>query len=221
MSFYVSITTIKKYKSALDVLLSSLPEEWHNKYILIYQNEETNSYSIKEDGHIEVYIKNNLSDYGTWIGLKLLFDESVLPHNAWFLVVHDTCKFLSDCVTKTYSIINKYNNTNTDIIWLCTTGQCNLCLLRENAIQYGYDRYKDINYMSKMDTIEYEWNHTNPLSPKSFHLNHVYLNKPALHQGKRFVYNTINQRDVLLYTSINMEKYFYFTLQESDHPFAP
>ncbi len=63
-SFFVSITTIKKYKIALNLLLDSLPDEWKNKYILIYQDEETNNYKIFDDGHIEVYITNNLYDYG-------------------------------------------------------------------------------------------------------------------------------------------------------------
>jgi hypothetical protein len=221
MSFYVSITTIRKYKVALDTLLSSLPKSWLDKYIVIYQNEPENSYTIFDDGHIEVYITNNLSDYGNWIGLHILLEANIISKNTWFLFIHDTCKLLDNCVSLTYSIIAKYANTETDIVWLCNNGQCNLCLLRTNAIHYGYNLYKDINYMSKMETIEYEWNHQHRLSPKSFPLNHVYIDKPALHLGKRYVYNNTNNRDVLLYTSINMEKYFYFTLKESDHPFSP
>jgi hypothetical protein len=38
------------------------PNEWKNKYILVYQNEDENNFKIFEDGHIEVYISNNLSD---------------------------------------------------------------------------------------------------------------------------------------------------------------
>jgi hypothetical protein len=72
MTFYLSISTIKKYKVALDVLLESIPNEWKNKYILVYQNENENDYKIFEDGHIEVYIKNNLSDYGNWVGVNIL-----------------------------------------------------------------------------------------------------------------------------------------------------
>jgi len=39
--------------------------------------------------------------------------------------------------------------------------------------------------------------------------------------GKRYVYNNTNKRDVLLYESINLEKYYYHTDKESDHPFSP
>lgn len=221
MSFFVSITTIKKYKSALDVLINSLPAVWKNKYILIYQDEPEENYKVFDDGHIEVYIKNNLSDYGNWIGLNILLEENIIPHNSWFLIIHDTCKLFENSADLTYKILKDYDQTDVDIIWLCNTGQCNLCLMRENAIRYGNNIYKEIQYMTKMQTIEYEWNHQNHFSPKSFPLKHLYLDQLAVHQGKRFVYNNTNQRDVLLYKSINMEKYFYFTLKESDHPFSP
>jgi hypothetical protein len=79
-NFYVSITTIQKYKPALDMLLESLPNEWRDKYILVYQAEEEESYKVFEDGHIEVYIKNNLSDYGAFVGINMLLELITLMH---------------------------------------------------------------------------------------------------------------------------------------------
>ena len=96
MDFYVSITTIKKYKSALDILINSLPIEWKDKYILVYQNENENDFKIFEDGHIEVYITNNLSDYGNFVGVNMLFNLNIIPQNSWILFIHDTCKFLGN-----------------------------------------------------------------------------------------------------------------------------
>jgi hypothetical protein len=54
--------------------------------------------------------------------------------------------------------------------------------------------------MTKMETIEYKWNHKNNLSPKSFNVIQKFIDIPALHQGKRYVYNNINNRDVLLFS---------------------
>ena len=51
-TFYVSITTIQKYKEALDMLLESLPNEWRDKYILVYQAEEEESYEVLSLIHI-------------------------------------------------------------------------------------------------------------------------------------------------------------------------
>jgi len=220
MNFYVSITTIKKYKCALDMLLHSLPIEWKYKYILVYQNENENSFKIFEDGHIEVYIKNNISDYGNFVGVNMLLVENIIPRNSWFLFIHDTCKFLgSNCVDLTYKIIE--DNSDVDIVWLCILGQCNICLIRENAIKIGNERYKDIMYMSKMETIEYEWNNNNPLSIKSFEVKQKFLNSHSINLGHRYVYNNINSRICLLYESINMEKYFVLVTNESQHPFHP
>jgi hypothetical protein len=75
--------------------------------------------------------------------------------------------------------------------------------------------------MTKMETIKYEWNHHHFLSPKSFNVKQFFINIPTKHLGKRYVYNNINERDCLLYQSINMEKYYFHTNVESDHPFSP
>lgn len=220
MNFYISITTIKKYKSALDVLLHSLPNEWRNKYILVYQDENENSFKIFEDGHIEVYISNNLSDYGNFVGVNMLFESNSIPQDSWILFVHDTCKFLDDnCVDLTYTLIKDYSDV--DILWLCNSGQCNICLIRKNAILFGNNVYKNIKFMTKMETIAYEWNHTHYLSPKSFNVKQFFIHTPTEHLGKRYVYNNINKRDCLLYKSINMEKYYFYIMIESDHPFSP
>lgn len=220
MNFYVSITTIKKYKVALNLILSSLPKKWKNKYIIVYNDEKYNDFKIFEDGHIEIYITNNISDYGSWVGINLLFEKNIIPQNAWFLFVHDTCKFL-DCSDKLVeNIIEKYSD-NFDIIWLSNTGQCNICLINNVGVLYGNALYSNIKYMTKMETIKYEWDFSNKLCPKSFKLKHHFLNDKTENLEKRFVYNNENERCVLLYTSINMEKYYFFTTKESDHPLMP
>jgi len=222
MDFYVSITTIKKYKPALDMLMNSLPFEWKNKYILVYQNENKNFFNIFEDGHIEVHITNNLSDYGNYVGVNMLLEKNIVPQNSWFLFIHDTCKFLgSNCVYLTYNLVKNFNDSDIDIVWLCDTGQCNLCLIRKNAIKIGNNLYKDIIFMTKMETINYEWDHHANLSPKCFKVKQHFINIPTKHLGKRYVYNNTNERDCLLYESINMEKYYFDTKVESDHPFSP
>jgi hypothetical protein len=226
MNFFVSITTIRKYKVALDILLESLPNEWKNKYILVYQDENMDehleNYRVFEDGHIEVYIPNNLSDYGNWVGLNILLEKKVVPDDTWFLFIHDTCKFLNENSAElTYEIIKNHEDTDLDIIWLSNNGQCNISLMRKNSIIYGNNLYKDIKYMTKMETILYEWYHEELLSPKSFKVKQKYIQSNTKHLGKRYVYNNVNNRSVLLYESINMEKYYFHTDKESDHPFSP
>ena len=220
MSFYVSITTIAHYKPALDVLMASLPPSWTNRYILVYQNEQRNDYRVFADGHIEVTITNNCSDYGNWIGLHMLLSDGVVPPDSSFLCIHDTCQFVSGDrgAELIQQIILDYPSH--DIIWLCNTGQCNICILRKEAIDVGYSRYKDIATMTKQETIDYEWHHNDSRSPKSFPVRHVYLPIPVEPRGSRCVYNAENERVVLFYPSISMEKYFFYALERT-HPLSP
>ncbi len=222
MSFYVSITTIKKYKVALDILLASLPEEWKNKYIIVYQDEPENGITVFEDGRIEVRITNNLSDYGNWVGMQMLIDANVVPKDAWFLFIHDTCKFVSnECAQSVTNIINAHNELEVDILWLCANGQCNICLIRRQGITWGNNVYKDITYMTKQETVDYEWQHQNPRSPKSFPVPQKFINIPTQHLGARYVYNNEHLRCVLLYSSIHMEKYYFFIRDTHPHPMSP
>lgn len=221
-NFYVSITTIQKYKVALDMLLESLPNEWRDKYILVYQAEEEESYKVFEDGHIEVKIKQNLSDYGNWVGVDILLKNNIVPQDAWFLFVHDTCKFLSNSVKYTNAVIGRFGHRDIDILWLVQKGICNICLIRKNGIEYGANLYKDIQFMTKMETVDYEWNYTNNiLSPKMFKVKQHFLDSYAIYGPARYVYNNINKREVLFVSSIDMEKYFCRIQKEEDHPFMP
>ncbi len=220
MSLYLSIVTIAHYKPALDVLLSSLPPSFAQRYILVYQNESRSGYHVFDDGHIEVTITNNCSDYGNWIGLHMLLSSNVLPHDSCFLCIHDTCRFTDgECsYERTRQIVS--DHPHADIIWLCDTGQCNICVLRKGAIDVGYERYKDVAHMTKQETIDYEWQHHHWLSPKSFPVPSVYLQSPVSNMGSRHVYNAENERVVLFYPSIRMEKYYFYSL-ERPHPISP
>lgn len=222
MSFYVSITTISHYKPALDLLLSSLPPSWARLYILVYQNEPRSDYKVFDDGHIEVYITNNLSDYGNWVGLHMLLSRGVVPLDSSFLCIHDTCQFVDGDrgAELTRRILLDHPESDADVIWMCDTGQCNICILRKAAIDVGYERYKDIATMTKPETIEYEWNHHSFLSAKSFPVRHVFLQSPAFKTGARCVYSACNERVVLFYPSISLEKYFIFCTN-GIHPMSP
>ena len=221
MSFYISITTIAHYKPALDMLLSSLPSSWKRRYVIVYQKEDRNDHLVFEDGHIEVYITNNLSDYGNWVGLHMLLSRGVVPQDSSFLCVHDTCMFVGGdrCDELTQRIITQHPHD--DVIWLCNTGQCNICIIRKAAIDAGYERYKDIDTMTKLETIQYEWGHCSWLSPKSFPVRHVFLPSPVEDRGSRLVYNAQNTRSVLFYPSISMEKYYFLTHDGVSHPMSP
>jgi len=219
MLFYVAITTIRKYKCALDMMIASIPPEW--AYIIVYQDEPEEGYQIFADGHFEVYITNNLSDYGNWIGVYMLLEKDLIPRSTWFLFVHDTCKFLDGAAELTPKIVNEYHDTDVELLWLCNIGQCNICLIRGMAIEIGNSLYKNIPNFTKMETIELERNFTHPLSPKSFDVIQEFLQVPPIELGRRCVYHDKFARSVLLFRSIGMEKYYFFILKEEEHPRLP
>ena len=220
-NFYVCITTVSGYETALNSIVESLPSEWKDKYILVYQNDPNERITIFEDGHIEVYIKNNLHDYGNWIGIHRLIERGLVSKDSCFLFVHDTCKFGERTYKLTAHISNIFmNECDYDILWLCSNGQCNICLIKESAIQYGYNIYKDIYKITKLQTVDWEWDHYNLCSPKSFELKHYYIPIKTEKLGLRKVYSDV-ERTVLLYNSIDMEKYYVDIKKESDHPFLP
>jgi hypothetical protein len=220
-NFYVCIPTIKGYEIALNNLLNSFPNEWKEKYILIYQNEITEKITIFEDGHIEVYINNNLHDYGGWIGINKLLEKNIVPNNSCFLFIHDTCKFGDNSYKLTSHIANVFmNESDYDVMWLSKLGQCNICLIKERGIRYGYNVYKDIKTVTKIEGVKWEWDPYHPNSPKAFEIKHYFIPVDTEKLGKRQVYSN-TERNVLLYKTIDLEKYFVDIVNESDHPYSP
>jgi hypothetical protein len=220
-NFFICIPTIKGYEVALDNLLESLPVEWCNKYILVYQNEVEETITRFKNGRIEIRIQQNLHDYGGWIGIYKLIEQQYIPSNSCFLFIHDTCKFGESAYKKISHISNVFmNEMDHDILWLSSLGQCNICMMKESGIRYGYNIYKDVRSITKRQGVEWEWDPYHPNSPKSFELKHYFVPIETEKRGKRTVYSSV-ERNVLYYASIDLEKYFVDIALDSDHPYNP
>jgi hypothetical protein len=224
---YIVITSIRTYETALTRLLESFPAEFKKKYIVIFQKEEETDFKVFEDGHIEVSLTSNIYEYAAWTGVSLLQRTGTVPEYSWFLFVHDTSEFFQDSWLYINNIINTYHDTPTDVVWLSPTGQCNICLVRRNAIKYGSAVYKDEYTMTKRDAIEYEWghvanpNHNKPLCPKCFDTNQQFVQQDAILLGRKNVYGNIT-REVLYFPSIHFQKYLVpGVIDTGDHPHRP
>jgi len=201
--FYVVIPTIRKYYKALRILLNSLPIEW--KYILVYQDEEDDIYKIRSDKNYEVSIKQNLYEYGSFIGVNMLLQDNLLPRDTWFLFLHDTCKTgprIKDAIEDI--LLNASDDE--DIIWLCNTGKCNLCLLR-NVVPHGYSVYNNMQ-MTKQYAIEIEYMGKD--SVKAFPCKQRFLDYQCLFDGPSDVYNDelYKKRVTTKFQNIDLEKYY-------------
>ena len=217
---YIVFTSIRnKYELAVKKLVESIPD--NTKYIVVFQNEEREEHTVYDDGHIEISIKNNLYELGSYIGAYRLIELGLLPKDDWYLFIHDTCKLNTDSIKKAHNIIERYKTENPDIIWLSPNGQCNLCLVRFNAIKIGNDFLEPMLTIDKMIAIDTEWGRTN-FSPKRYPVKQIYSDIKQKDIGKDVdVYNNGTKRIVTIYNSINMEKYFVAIKRSSDHPQKP
>ena len=219
-TIYVVIPTLKSYDVALNYILQSVPIEWKSRLILVFQKEDADGYTVCEDGHIEVRLKRNIYEYGAWVGTNMLLEKNVIPKDAWYLFVHDTCKFGSHTKFLTDHIAARYQFTHADCIWLCRQGFRNICLLRRSAITEGAKLYQHIHTMTKQEAIEGELKHTSRLSPKSLPIRQEFLPNRLYVKGKRKVYGT-HIRNVENFDSIDMEKYVYHVAKGIVHPHNP
>jgi hypothetical protein len=201
---HVAITSIRKYHEARGVLLSSLPPEWN--YIIIYQNEPENFIKVGEDGNIEVAITQNLYEYGTFIGLNMVLEMGLVPKDSWFLCLHDTCKAGPRFKSSIEDIIR--HEKDSDIVWLCCTGQCNLCLLR-NVVPHGFNVYNGME-MSKQHAIDIEYRGKDSI--KTFPCKQFFLKYQVLFDGPREVYNDplYGKRVIVKFENIDLEKYYFY-----------
>jgi len=205
VTMYVTITTIRKYHKALEILLKSLPSKWN--YILVYQNEPVDAYSVKSDGNIEVQITQNLYDYGVFVGVNMLIRDNIVPNDSWFLVLHDTCKAGPRLKQSIEDVLALHGDN--DIIWLCCTGQCNLCLLR-NVIPYGNSVYNGMQ-MTKQNAIDIEYQGKDSI--KTFPCKQHFIGYQVLFEYPSDVYNdseTFSNRITVRFENVDLEKYYVY-----------
>ena len=214
--FYIVITTIRSYQVALTELLQSLPPQL--KYIVIYSKEPTNDYKIQETT-IEVSIRNNIYEYGAYLGINMLLEKNAIPETSVFLFIHDTCKFGQTATEKLPPLIEEFVKGEEEIFWLEKRGLCNICLIKPKAIKEGVKRYRNFFVMDKMTAITAEWG-GNGISPKKLPLKQKFHTSHAEARGSRFVYNKENKREVIYYSLIDMEKYFT-AKHPTEHPQKP
>jgi hypothetical protein len=222
-SVYISIVTVRRYKEALDNLLSSLPKGF-NKYIIIYQDEEDGDYyNQTEDGHYEVYLKRNIYEYGAWEGLFILKQDGVLQNDDYILMLPDTCKTGGENTIRLVKDIIS-NDKNFEIFWAANTGQCNICIAKSSIIELIREIYKDTHKLDKADSVDMEHGHTHEKSIKKTkdRLKHVFYDEPCENKGSIKVYSTGVERECIYYKSIDVEKYYFiYNHTENYHPETP
>jgi hypothetical protein len=201
-NFYISIICIKSFDISLERLLPTIPS--HFKKIIIYQKEDDYSYKIKENGDIFVNVKNNIFEYGHWIGLKYLFDKNLLNNNDKFLLLHSTMIFLDDPTFRIHKLLLEMGNNN--IYFVTSNGQYNICLIDKIGIDTGYEYYRHFITMDKDTAIAFEWQHNLKWSPKSWPINKKFHQYDAYFVSEKPIYTDLI-RKITFIPSLYTEKY--------------
>jgi hypothetical protein len=192
----------------------------------VFQKEEETDFKVFEDGHIEVSLTTNIYEYAAWTGVSILQRTGTVPEYSWFLFIHDTSEFFQDSGMYINNILNTYHETNTDIVWLSSTGQCNICLIRKAGISEGNKLYSGLTEISKKLAIQGEWAHeesrfVGSICPKFLKVNQVFVKDVNIILGYKSVYGK-TLREVLYFPSIRFQKYIVPNVVDTkDHPHRP
>jgi hypothetical protein len=203
-NFFVAFTSTQGYGKAATKLIESLPVQWKGKYIQINQNTASKNYVVAEDGHITVNLIRNMHQFGNWIGVQYLIDNNVIPRDAWFLFLHDTCVCGQDTAMLVEQNIEELNETNENLSWLTQDALGYLCLIRNIGITYGAAIYK--NKFNKKIT---NWKNAPEINPLNFKIRQHFPDNVAKEGHMEKIYSDKIIRKALYIESYDLTKYQY------------
>lgn len=203
--FRVVIPTLRKNTEAFDNLWKTIPEETKNLSIIVYQDEPHEMILVGVTGTIEVYLKQNLFEYGAWIAAKKLVSETTLIiESDWLVMIHDTCAFQSDTLERIKNMIYTLNFTPINFYSLVHSGFHNLSLVRNAGIHLVADHFLNIKTITKEEAIAYEGDGIfKLLDGKTFRGEHT---KGPVFRGK--IWFDSGERSVVNVVSINLLKFY-------------
>lgn len=219
---FIAIATIDKYSTARSALLESLPESSKQNTLLVFSGEPEDTFPVRNsDGILEVRIRNNIYEYGLFVGLKRAFDALLIPASEDVLLLHDTCRAGPRFPELLDRLVAKKRETKQDIFFASNTGQCNLCIVNRAAVEVGYSMFHDMMTVPKMRAIKWEWEHHHKESPKGFPgVSKGFSDQPSKFVGTRKVYSDVT-RSVLYYPALDLEKYYVHVDREGQHAQRP
>ncbi len=162
--------------SKLKSMLASIPKAFSD-YIIIRQGEVSDHYKIYDDGHIEVSLKREIQDCGFYIGIGMLIKADVIPMTAWYLLVHDSCRLLTNFEERIHTFLQEIS-WRVDIYWADRNGRSNISMQRRGAITHGANLFLDINTIDPVQLAQMEWG-MHASSPKTFPVEQRYYHKTA------------------------------------------
>lgn len=207
-NFFVAFTTTVGYEKAASQLIASLPPAWQGKYIQINQNAAAKNYDVAEDGHIVVNMGRNMYQFGNWIGVQYLIDNNVIPRDAWFLFLHDTCTCGTDTQILIERSITELNKTSNSIAWLTNDALGYLCLARNIGITYGAAIFNSKKHNSVKKNNK-NWHKAKVNSPLTFNVKQHFPDKSAIEGQSGPIYSDKIIRKAMYIEGYDLTKNMY------------
>jgi hypothetical protein len=134
-----------------------MPEEARNRSITVYQNEPVEMIIKKEGGKIDMFIKEELFEYGSWLAVyKLARESGELTPTDWFLMIHDSCAFEKNTLQKINELCLLLTRTNIEFYSLSAFGFHNISLVRGLGVWLIAEYLSSLPKMTKDDAIALE-----------------------------------------------------------------
>ena len=213
---YIVIVTHKGYGEALDKLLATL-KEWPKEDIIIVANGDLKERIFKrEDGCLQVSTQKNLYEYTAFFVPEIIRASK----SDAFMLLHDTSEAGHEFLQKTRNQFSEFRKHRCNILWLSSSGQCNVCIYDASAVAEAKRVFKDVLTIDKMLAIHMEHNGTEN-SPKRWNLVQRFHSEATKHIGTCKPYSSGVLRNVLYFPSINLKKYYVHVSKTEEHPQVP
>lgn len=208
---WIVIPTLKKYEVAYKNLWKSIPAELYPKTITIFQDSTNDSWEKTSDGY-KVYIRNNIYEYGAWVGAHILVQAHEISEDEYFLMIHDTCEFGKNTMYRITQLENELKNTNIEYFSLLNGGFHNLCVVCKRGLTFIAKKFEDVISMSKPEALSFETKLKENIPSAEYMFG-------PIHHGPKRVYSNL-ERMVVYVHSLDMFK-FYIDSVKNKHPDIP
>jgi hypothetical protein len=196
---WIVIPTLNKYEVAYKNLWNSIPDELYPKTITIFQDSPNDSWEKTSNGY-KVYIRNNIYEYGAWVGANTLVQAREISEDDYFLMIHDTCEFGKNTMYRIIQLENELKNTNIEYFSLLKGGFHNLCVVCKRGLTSIAENFKEVISMTKSEAVSFETTLRENIPSTE------YMVVP-IHNGPKKVYSDL-ERMVVYVHSLDMLKFY-------------
>lgn len=213
---YIIISSHAKYGEPRSRLLVSLKDWPLDRVIVVLNGEPVDE--VYYEKVCTVRMKTNIYEYSSFFVPDIL----QASQDAAFMLLQDTSVAGPDFVSRAHAAFRRYRETQCDILWCSSIGQCNVCVFGLQACLCARRLWDGMLTLDKGRAISMEHNATDELSLKGAPLRHVYVEERPELRGVETPYASRILRRALYFPFLDLTKYYHtFDGCVTAHPDIP